>query len=282
MKESIVLNGEDGTRREFTGGRAFVEAVAKAASKEELAEILRAGGVEHFDDDMLETSYCSLALSQNWDAVWGILQDTDYAGREAKLRAHGIPIVREDHELINALIATGSNEALIAELRKTRTIEAAMNTLHAYGYYAVPEDFLLLVREQARHLYEDALLTREEIAVLAGRTFQERCKKSINLIFALSTIAGLALGVSNAADPAMLLAIAGGISLIYGEDEGANDHRLNAAKQAEAVVGAYKKVEEAVTGGYKAIEDTVVNGYKAIEKKFVDTFLEQDEESGQT
>lgn len=46
----------------------------------------------------------------------------------------------------------------------------------------------------------------------------ESCRKSINLIFALSTIAGLALGISDVADPAMLIAIAGGASLVLGVD----------------------------------------------------------------
>lgn len=80
------------------------------------------------------------------------------------------------------------------------------------------EEFFLLVQENAAHLHDDALLTRDEIRALAGATSYERCRKSVNLIFALSTIAGLALGVSGVADPALLLAISSGISLIYNGD----------------------------------------------------------------
>lgn len=54
-----------------------------------------------------------------------------------------------------------------------------------------------------------------------------------------------------------------------------SEYKLKTPKQAEAVVGAYHKVEGAVAGVYKKVEDTVVGGYKAIEKKFVDTFLER-------
>lgn len=116
------------------------------------------------------------------------------------------------------MIATGSDEALIAELRKTTDIHATMDVLHRHGYHTMTAEFFLPVRENAAHLYEDALLTPDEIRELSGRTFYERCQKSINLIFALCTIAGLALGVSGVADPALLLAIASGISLIYGGD----------------------------------------------------------------
>lgn len=54
-----------------------------------------------------------------------------------------------------------------------------------------------------------------------------------------------------------------------------SEYKLKTPKQAEAVVGAYHKVEDAVVGAYKKVEDTVVGGYKAIEKKFVDAFLEK-------
>lgn len=218
MKDSIILNHEDGTQEEFVGGKDFVEAVAKAESKEELRHVLNAGGVSGFSEEALEASYQALALSQNWDAVWEMFQDKDFESCRAKLAAHGMDTTRENFDLINEVIATGSDEALIAEMRKTTDIGATMDALHCHGYHTMTAEFFLLVRENAAHLYEDALLTREELRELAGRTFYERCQKSINLIFALSTIAGLALGVNGVADPILLLAIASGISLIYDGD----------------------------------------------------------------
>lgn len=220
MKDSIIFQHEDGSQEKFVGGKDFVEAVAKASSAEELRRILDAGGVSGFSEKALEESYRALALSQNWDAVWEMFQDKDFESCRAKLAVHGMDTTRENFDLINEAIATGSDEALIAEMRKARDIDTTMDILHRHGYHTMTVEFFLLVRENAVHLYEDALLTREEIKELSGRTFYERCQKSINLIFALSTIAGLALGVSGVADPALLLAIASGISLIYGtEDE---------------------------------------------------------------
>lgn len=60
-----------------------------------------------------------------------------------------------------------------------------------------------------------------------------------------------------------------------------SEYRWKTPKQAEAVVGAYRKVERAVVGTYKKVEDTVVDGYRAVEKKFVDAFLEKAEDDGQ-
>lgn len=147
-----------------------------------------------------------------------MFRDKDFESCREKLAVHGIDTTRENFDLINEVIATGSDEALIAQLRVTGDIDAAMDVLHRHGYHVMTAEFLLLVRENAAHLEEDALLTPEEIRALSGHTFYERCRKSINLIFALSTIAGLAPGVSGVADPAPLLGIASGISLIYNGD----------------------------------------------------------------
>lgn len=154
MKDSIVLQHGDGSQEKFVGGKDFVEAVAKAASKEDLARILNEGGVYGFSEEALEAGYRSLALSQNWDAVWDMFQDKDFESCRAKLAAHGIDTTRENFDLINEVIATGSDEALIAELRKTRDIDATMDILHRRGYHTMTAEFFLLVRENAAHLYE--------------------------------------------------------------------------------------------------------------------------------
>lgn len=218
MKEQIVINREDGSVEEFTGGKAFVEAVAKAASKEELRRILNAGGVRGFDEEELEESYRNLALSRNWDAVREMFDDRDFASCKEKLAAYGITTTQEEFDLISEVIATATDDALVAELRKLTDVDRVLEMLHEKGYHSMTADFLMLVREHVTSLKEDALLTPEELEAFAGNDFFERCRKSINLIFALSTIAGLALGVSSVADPAQLIAIAGGASLVLGFD----------------------------------------------------------------
>lgn len=218
MNDRITIERDDGSEFTFQGGKDFVEAVAHASSKEELARILKFGGVKGFSEELLVASWNSLAMSQDWDSLEEILADKEFASCRAKLAAHGIETTRENFDLINEVIATGSDDCLIAELRKATDIDTVMKILHQHGYHAITKDFLLLVQENAIHLHDDALLTDEEIHALAGSTFSERCRKSVNLIFALSTIAGLALGFSGLSDPALLLAIASGISLIYDGD----------------------------------------------------------------
>lgn len=218
MKDSIVIKRDDGSTGEFAGGKDFVEAVAKASSKEELGRILEAGGVNGFSGEELEESYKNLALSQNWDAVKELFDDKDFESCLKKLEEHGITTTQEEFDLINEVIATATDDALVAELTRTRDVESSLEVLHRYGYYKMTADFLMLVRENATHLCEDALLTPEELKEFSGSSFFERCRKSINLIFALSSIAGLALDVSSVADPALLIAIAGGVSLVLGID----------------------------------------------------------------
>lgn len=118
MKDSIILHHEDGSQEEFVGGKDFVEAVARASSAEELRRILNAGGVSGFSEEALEESYRSLALSQNWDAVWEMFQDKDFESCREKLAAHGMDTTRENFDLINEVIATGSDEALIGPFVK--------------------------------------------------------------------------------------------------------------------------------------------------------------------
>ncbi len=60
-----------------------------------------------------------------------------------------------------------------------------------------------------------------------------------------------------------------------------SEYNLTPPKQAEAVVGAYKKIEETVVGAYKKVEDTVVGGYKQIEDGFVEKFLTHEGETAE-
>lgn len=215
MGDSIVVERADGTKETFVGGKELVQAVAKASSKEELRAVLHNAGVSNFEEEQLEESYKNLALSQNWDAVLAMLNDKDYESCKKKLEAYGIEPTKEEFDLINELVASALDVELVEQLRTKQDIDSVMELFHAKGYTAITGDFLLLVRENAKHFYEDALLTPEDIEALSGRDFYERCRKSVNLIFALSTIAGLALGVSGISEPAFLLAIAGGMSLMF-------------------------------------------------------------------
>lgn len=218
MKDRITVNRENGTTEEFVGGKDFIEAVAKAGSREELSRILNAGGVYEFSGEQLEESYRNLVLSQNWDAVMDMFGNKDFESCCSKLAFYGITPTKEEFDLINEVIRSGADDALVQEITKTRDAKSALEVLHRYGYHVMTADFLMLVRENVLHLCEDAVLTQEEIKEFSGKSFYERCKKSINLIFALSSIAGLAMGVSGVTDPALLIAIAGGVSLVLAEN----------------------------------------------------------------
>lgn len=219
MKDKIIVEAADGTKESFFGGKDFVESVAHAGSKEELRMLLQNGGIYMFSEEELEESYKNLALSQDWDMILTLFQDKNFESCKEKLESCGLTTSEEHFNLINEVIATASDDDLVRELLKERDMESTLETLHRHGYHHMTADFLNLVHENAVHFHEDALLTEEEIRELSGKDFYERCYKSINLLFALSSIAGLALGVSGVADPALLIAIAGGISLMFGKQE---------------------------------------------------------------
>lgn len=72
----------------------------------------------------------------------------------------------EHFDLINEVVATASDDALIREILHKEDMESTLEALHRHGYRHMTADFLLLVRENALHFYEDALLTPQEIQEL--------------------------------------------------------------------------------------------------------------------
>lgn len=217
-RERQTSEGQDGAAADILRGKKFIGAVAGASSREELKRILEERGVHGIDEETLTDSYNYLALSQNWGTVQDLFETKDFESCCDKLAAHGITVTREEFDLINEVIATGSDDVLIEEITKTRDVGSSLEVLHRHGYNTMTADFLLLIRDSMEHLCKE-LLTQEEIRELSGSGFYERCRKSINMIFALGTIAGLVMGVSNLTDPALLIAIAGGVSLMFGGED---------------------------------------------------------------
>lgn len=214
-QEGQDAQGQDRAEADILRGRKFIGAVAGVSSKEELKKILEERGVHGIDEETLADSYNYLALSQNWSAVKDLFEAKDFESCCDKLAAHGITVTKEEFDLAAEVVATGSDDALIKEITNTRDVESSLEVLHKHGYRTMTADFLLLVRDSTEHLCNE-LLTQEEIRELSGDSFYERCRKSINMIFALGTIAGLVMGVSSLTDPALLIAIAGGVSLMFG------------------------------------------------------------------
>ncbi|SDF44186.1 hypothetical protein [Marvinbryantia formatexigens] len=134
MKDSILRETEDGTKMVFSGGKEFVEAVAHASSKEELRQLLKAGGIYEFSEEELEESYKNLALSQDWEALSELFRDRDYDSCRRKLEAHGITTTREHFDLINEVVATASDDALIREILHKEDMESTLEALHRHGY----------------------------------------------------------------------------------------------------------------------------------------------------
>ncbi len=164
---------------------------------------------------VLEASYRNLALLQDWNAIQELFQDHNFESCREKLNAHGLTTTRENSNLICEVIRAGSDEALLRRALSADTVEENARILYENGYRTITADFLLSVRTNAAHLHDDDLLTQEDMQMLSGLSFMESCHKSINTLFAMRCIAELALGDGGVVEPAYLIAIAGGISLVY-------------------------------------------------------------------
>ena len=221
MDNNILTKSEIHAARNFIDGREFVNAVANAPSKEALKQILNDGGIHNFDDAQLDYCYKNLALSQNWDAVSSLFQDKDLDSCSSKLAEYGISTTREGFVLINDVIAVATNDALVHQIMTEPDHERAAALLAEHGYPHITADFLETLSLNAMHLRDDGILTEEDFKAMCGKNFWERCSKSINIVFAMSCITELILGlgaddctVEGATEPAFLIAIASGISLL--------------------------------------------------------------------
>ncbi len=203
-----------GMPESFTGGASFIASVAAASSANDLKRVLHMAGITGFSEEALEGNWKNLALSQDWDEVLSILCARDFESCARKLAAHGIEAEQEEFAPIHELVQSAVDAPLVEKLRRQTDIGSVMDIFHESGYRAITEEFLLAVREHTLRLRDDGLLSEEDITALSGQDFFERCRKSINLVFALGTVAGLAMNADALTDPAFLVAVAGGISLV--------------------------------------------------------------------
>lgn len=203
-----------GMPESFTGGANFIASVAAASSANDLKRVLHKAGITDFSEEALEENWKNLALSQDWNEVLSILCAGDFESCARKLAAHGIEADEEEFTLIHELVQSAVDAPLVERLRRQTDMGSVMDIFHESGYTAITEEFLSAVQEHTLRMRDDGLLSEKDIAALSGQDFFERCRKSVNLVFALGTIAGLAMNAEVATDPAFLIAVAGGISLI--------------------------------------------------------------------
>ncbi len=203
-----------GMPESFTGGASFIASVAAASSANDLKRVLHMAGITDFTDEALEKNWKKLALSQNWDEMLSILCAGDFESYARKLAAHDMEVKEEEFVLIHELVQSAVDAPLVERLRRQTDIDRVMDIFHENGYTAITAEFLLAVREHILRLHDDGLLSEEDVAALSGQDFFERCRKSVNLVFALGSVAGLAMNADALTDPAFLVAVAGGISLM--------------------------------------------------------------------
>ena len=211
QRKGILSADEAATVRKLITNRDFVRQVAAVESADALELLAAQCGIYGCSQEMLEECYQGIALSQNWQAVKEMLTDKDFESVSRKLASYGMTTTRENFDLINDIVAIAQNEELMKLILEEPSILKICAVLYEHGYHAIHAGFLSMLRENVSGLVEDGLL---DIRDLSGKDFWERCEASLNLLAAMSALVELQLKLSGAMNPAFLIAMAGGVSLL--------------------------------------------------------------------
>lgn len=214
VQKGVLTNEEVQIVKELFDNREAIRSVAQVASAQELDSLVAQYGISGYSAEMLEECYRAIALSQDWDTVKAAFEDNHYESCKAKLEAYGITVTQKDFDLISDIIAVSQDKDLLNAAFSEPSVVNACGILREKGYCAITPAFLEMLRENVGSLFADGIFNNEDARSLAGKDFFERCKASLNTLMAMSSLVELALKLESAANPAFMIAIAGGMDLI--------------------------------------------------------------------
>ena len=214
-EHGVLTHDEVAGIKKLMDGRELVNAVAAVTSVAELDKLMAGHGVTGYTQKMLDECYAAIAMSQDWETVQGLLQDRNFEQVSAKLAEHGVATTRENFDLINDIVAIACDETLNKQSMAEMSVSKTVELLRAKGYTAITPQFIAILRDNAAHLVEDGVLSREDVGPLVGHNFFDRCHSALNTLMAMSAITELKLHLEGAVNPAYMIAIAGGVSLAY-------------------------------------------------------------------
>lgn len=211
QQKGMLSADESAIVRKLITNRDYVRQVAAVQSADELEMLAAQCGIYGCSSQMLEECYRGIALSQNWQAVKEMLSDHDFESVSRKLADFGLSTSRENFDLINDIVAIAQDNELLKLVIEEPSVLRICAVLNEKGYRAVTPGFLAMLRENVSGLVEDGLLNIEDFA---GKDFWERCEASLNLLAAMSALVELQLKLDGAMNPAFLIAMAGGVSIL--------------------------------------------------------------------
>lgn len=211
QRKGVLSADESAMVRKLISNRDYVRQVAAVKSADELELLAAQCGIYGCSSQMLEECYQGIALSQNWQAVKEMLSDHDFESVSRKLAAFGLSTSRDNFNLINDIVAIAQDNELLKLVIEEPSVLKICAVLNEKGYHAVTPGFLAMLRENVSGLVEDGLLNIEDFA---GKDFWQRCEASLNLLAAMSALVELQLKLAGAMNPAFLIAMAGGVSIL--------------------------------------------------------------------
>ena len=214
MEKGMLTLDEVNRLKAFIQNRDLIYRTAQVTSASQLDSLMAEYDIIGYTDEMLEECYKAIALSQDWEAVKIILEETDYDTCSRLLAEHNIVASLEDFERIQDVIRISSDPMLIRKVFSRGSILETVELLHAKGCNTIDTQFIATLRENIGNLVSDGMIPEQEAAGFEGKNFYDRLHKALNPLIAMSAVTELVFHIKGAVNPAFIFASAGGISLI--------------------------------------------------------------------
>ena len=194
-------------------GMGYVQKVAQASSVQELQRYLFRGGFPDASQEQLEQAFSVISLSQNWEEVESIIKEEDYREFKKKLAEHDEVAEPAEFDLIRDIVKQAQDQPMLAKMQYVSNQSEAADVLADAGYYHITEQFLGNLLDNYVTLRDQKLLD-ESSDLLQEKDFWESCRKSVNIIFTLGSLAQLRYGTERAFKLSDYIVIAGGMGII--------------------------------------------------------------------
>lgn len=214
MEKGMLTLAEAEQLKTLIQDNELISSTIKAESASELDALMKLHEISGYTSEMLEECYKAVSLSQDWDTVRSLLEETDYGACRELLQKHNMEIQRDDFELIRDVVHISSDSLLIRKIFGKGSIVETLELLQANGCKAVDARFIAILRENAGSLVSEGMISEQEAETFQGKTFYERLHKALPSLMAMAAVTELVFHIEGAVSPAFIFAIAGGISLM--------------------------------------------------------------------
>gem|GEM_PF-58102 len=194
--------------------RKLIQDIAAAGSEEALRSLMDRAGVFGYDDETLHGAYQNILIGRNSEKITNLFLNNDYYNCSRGLAEAGMETTPEEYDLIRDILHCAEDQKMGRDMDKADDLDPAEAVLQKHGYYHITKDFIAVLLQYEGLLDEQNIFTEEEYASMEKLSFQERCRRNIRTMSAISVITALRYGVHNSFEVPYMIAIAGGVTMI--------------------------------------------------------------------